>query len=337
MLRSVVTIGVLDGVHIGHASLVRSARDMARRLRADRVLALSFDPHPLTLIRPQFAPSLLSSFSQRERWLKAHGCDDVIRLVPTPELLGLDPAEFLAKIAKELGVVGIVEGPDFHFGKNRSGDVQLLQWLGQRMGIEVQVAQPVSATLNDHSIVRASSTMVRTLLANGRVADVATMLGRPYEIEGVVKPGDRRGRTIGFPTANIVTAHTLPGDAVYAASVTLPGGASFPAAVNVGARPTFAGAARTLEAHILFPNRDTTANSPWQPITGLPEYDWPITLRFTHWLRDQCRFASLDALKAQLNSDCQRVIQQSRDADPGFEPSPFDPAFPTLDTTTRIA
>jgi len=309
MVSSVATIGVLDGVHIGHAALVRGAREMADRLSIKRVLAFSFDPHPLAALRAGSAPARLTTWAQRERFLREAGADEVVRLSPTPDLLALEPAEFLAGIVREHGVRGVVEGPDFRFGHRRAGDVELLRWLGPRLGVEVRVVEPVEAVLNDHSAVRVSSSLTRWLIEQGRVADAAVLLGRAYEVDAVVERGDRRGRTIGFPTANLKTEQLLPADAVYGAEAMLPSGRVVRAAVNVGQRPTFAGAPPTLEAHLLLDSGsiEHRVSRAWSPVEGLPEYGWPLRLRFTRWLRDQTRFSSLEALTAQLEIDCRRV------------------------------
>ncbi len=310
MLPCVATIGVLDGVHIGHAALVRGAREIARRLSISRVVAFSFDPHPLAALNAKSTPARLTTWAQRERFLRAAGADEVVRLSPTPDLLALDPAEFLSQLIRDHALRAVVEGPDFRFGHKRAGDVRLLQWLGPRMGFETHVVSPVDAVLNDHTIVRVSSSLTRWLIENGRVADAAILLGRPYEIDAAVERGDRRGRTIGFPTANLKTDQLLPADAVYAAHAVLPSGRVVSAAVNVGKRPTFVDAPPTLEAHLLLDSGaiEGRASRAWSPVDGLPEYGWPLQLRFTHWLRDQARFSSLEALTAQLECDCRRVL-----------------------------
>ncbi len=311
MLPCVATIGVLDGVHLGHAALVRAARSIANARDISRVVAFSFDPHPLAALRPESVPPRLTTWDQRERFLREAGADEVIRLSPTPDLLALDPAAFLAGIVRDHAVRAIVEGSDFRFGHKRAGDVQLLQWLAPRLGFEAHIVEPVSATLNDHSIVRASSTMARWLLTNGRVADAAIVLGRPYELDAIVERGDRRGRTIGFPTANLKTDQLLPADGVYAGLATLPSGRTVPAAVNVGKRPTFQNAPPTLESHLLLDTGSTHSRAAraWAPVENLPEYGWPLRLRLVHWLRDQIKFASLEALTAQLEIDCTRVAE----------------------------
>ncbi|MBL8990475.1 MAG: bifunctional riboflavin kinase/FAD synthetase [Phycisphaerae bacterium] len=297
-----VTIGSFDGVHIGHAALVRVARDAVGP--GGRVVALVFDPHPLSVLRPGSEPAPLSTFEQRCGWLAAAGANVVERLEPTPERLAMSPEGFIDWVVERFGPVSIVEGPDFRFGRERAGDAGLLAALGRSRGFGVSIVEPVEATLEDHTIVPARSTVARWLVRHGRVRDAARLLGRPYQIAGVVRRGDRRGRTIGYPTANIDAPHLLPADGVYAGVALLPGGRSVPAAVSVGTKPTFNGQGRALEAHLL----DLRApDAPWAPIDGLDEYGWPIRLDFTAFLRDQARFSGLPALLEQMDRDCRRV------------------------------
>ncbi len=337
MEPSVVIVGVLDGVHLAHARLVRRARAMARSLAGDgslvktpRVVALSFDPHPQTTLRPEsLPPARLSTFDQRRAWLREAGADEVVALSPTKELLSQDPLTFVQSLRTRFNAVGMVEGPDFRFGRKRAGDTTLLQWLGAKLGMAVEIVQPVEAVLHDHSVVTVSSSLVRWLITHGRVGDAALLLGRAYEITGTVVQGDRRGRQLSFPTANIRTEHHLPVAGVYACSAALPSGAVFPAAVNVGARPTFENAPPTLEAHvILSPDRagdDSAIAKPWSTLPDLPEYGWEIRLRFHHMLRDQVKFASLDALKAQLARDVRRTVDLGSDA---VSPPPVSTSLP---------
>jgi riboflavin kinase/FMN adenylyltransferase len=322
--RAVVMVGTFDGVHIGHAALVAKASALAdahsRTGTPTRIVALAFDPNPITLLAPDRAPPRLSSFAQRRRWLIELGCDEALRLVPTPALLGLAPDDFIQRVVADHHAVAFVEGPDFRFGKGRAGDVESLARLGSRLGFETHVVDPAECVLTDHTIVRASSTMARWLLRHGRVADARRVLGRHYELDALVVPGDRRGRTIGFPTANIVPVADAPDflaphDGVYACLAILPDDRVVPAAVNVGKRPTFNGMQRSVEAHLLLDDAPTPSAlkepaqhaSPWRPVSGLPEYNWPIRLRFVAWLRDQVRFDSVDRLREQLVRDVARV------------------------------
>lgn len=328
MPPSVLTIGNFDGVHRGHAALIRRALALCADPSA-RVIALTFDPHPFTRIRPEAAPPRLTTFQTRARLLKRLGATDVVRLAPTDELINLSPAEFIDRLVREYSPVAFVEGPDFHFGKGRAGNNSVLADLGRSRGFTVDVVPAVEVTLDDHTIVTSSSTMTRWLISRGRVRDASLLLDRPYELEGTVNQGDRRGRTIGFPTANIATDLLLPADGVYSAHAVLPDARQFPAAINIGTRPTFSGVERRVEAHLLNAPREGDS------IAGLPEYGWPITLRFNAYLRDQVRFDSIDRLRAQLARDCRRAAETPphqapplRAIPPHAEPTTGSPTAP---------
>jgi riboflavin kinase/FMN adenylyltransferase len=338
---AVVTIGSFDGVHLGHAALIARARQLAATLTARTgratpigVTAMVFDPHPMTgLSAPGHGragaaggvPPRLSSFRQRECWLSELGCDGVVRLLPEPAVLGLSPAEFVRWCVQRHGAAGFVEGSDFRFGRARAGGVEELAALAGAAGLPVEVVPPVEVVLSDHQTARASSTLARWLVAHGRVRDAAAVLGRWFELDAAVVPGDRRGRGLGFPTANLQPrvepagadeAVLPPGDGVYACLAALEDGRVLPAAVNVGRRPTFAGVARTVEAHLLGLSTSMgAARGRWAPLPGLGEYGWNVRLRFVGWLRDQLRFDSPEALVAQLGRDCRRAAEVlSRDA-----------------------
>ncbi|MEM7622285.1 MAG: riboflavin kinase, partial [Planctomycetota bacterium] len=253
------------------------------------------------VLRPGSEPARLTGFASRASLLRAAGADEVRRLVPDADLLRLDARAFLGHVARDFSPAVLVEGDDFRFGRARGGTVESLRDIGSDLGFRVEVVDEVEVELADQSRVRASSSLVRWLLASGRVEDAASVLGRPYAVSGVVRMGDRRGRTIGFPTANIDFETEPPADGVYACLATLPGGggvrggAVLPAAVNVGSRPTVDGVARRVEAHVLG----------WDGAIGA--YDWPLAVHFIRWVRDQVRFGGLDELTTQLALDCERV------------------------------
>ncbi|GIW74199.1 MAG: hypothetical protein KatS3mg103_0721 [Phycisphaerales bacterium] len=293
-----VCIGVFDGVHLGHRSLIERARHLADRLGpAARVVAMAFDPSPKAVLNPGSAPPRLSSLGDRVAWLRQAGADEVVHLVPTADLLGRSAEWFVDHLLMPLRPAAVVEGPDFRFGAGRSADVHTLADLGRQRGFAVHVVPPVEVALHDQMIVPASSTRVRWLLNHGRVADAAVVLGRGYELVGTVQRGDRRGRAIGFPTANLPASTMLPADGVYACRATLPDGRVLPAAANVGDRPTVDGRRRRVEAHLIG----------YRPPAGQPEYGWPMRLEFVSWLRDQVRFASVDDLADQLRRDVARA------------------------------
>lgn len=316
--RSIITIGNFDGVHLGHAALVRCAREVARTSGA-RVVVLAFDPHPAAVLRPGSEPAQLTMWARRAELLREIGADDVVKLEPGPELLGKSPAEFVAWLQKEFAPLAIVEGPDFRFGRGRSGDVTVLAELGREAGFTVEIVKAVEARLSDESVVPVSSTLARLLISHGRMQDAAAVLGRAYEVEGVVVRGDRRGRSIGYPTANLRTECLLPADGVYAGVGVLPdgaGGRRVAAAISVGDKPTFGGSERTIEAYLMgtdmshgqatAPGQDVSA---WEPLPGLPEYDWPLRLEVGHWLRDQAKYGSLEGLLKQMQRDCERTFE----------------------------
>lgn len=295
--RTVVTIGNFDGAHRGHAALIARARAMAG---ADgRVVALAFWPHPTTVLAPGRAPAMLSTFTQRAAWLRALGADEVDAIEPTPEMLGRTPEQFARWVIERFHPAAIVEGTDFHFGRGRAGSVRTLAELGRAHGFAVEVVEPVEVALTDQTIVTASSTMTRWLVAHGRVADAACVLGRRYTISGMVVRGDQRGRTIGFPTANLRTAHAIPGDGVYAGWAVVPGGRRMPSAIHVGPRATFDAMERTVEAFVM----DWGGPVP----EGGAEYGWEIELEFVSWIRGQARFDTVEGLVMQIGRDVQQA------------------------------
>jgi len=190
----------------------------------------------------------------------------------------------------------MVEGHDFRFGRNRTGNLGTLEEMGPEMGFEAVGLDPVEVTLTDHSVVRASSSVVRWMITHGRIRDANVLLGRASEVEGRVTPGDRRGREIGFPTVNLGEVETmLPADGVYAGIGELPNGERRLAAISVGSNPTFDGQARRCEAHLI------DFEGPRD------EYGWRIRLFFHAWLRDQIAYDSIDPLVRQLHRDVERT------------------------------
>ena len=302
-MSHVLTIGTFDGVHAGHRALVRRAREIAGSAPHGRVTALVFDPHPASVLRPGAAPGRLSTYSTRRRLILEAGADNVVRLEPTPDLLGRSAADFIDSLVATYRPTAVVEGPDFRFGRGREGDVHLLQQLGAERGFTTHILPAVDVPLTDLTLVTASSSIVRWLLTEGRVRDAALVLERPYELEGIVRQGDRRGRTIGFPTANLATDFLLPADAIYACRATVDDGRTFAAGVHIGPRDTFGDPLRVVEAHLINPGNEA------ERIAGLPEYGWKIRLAFIAWLRDPVRFESVQALVEQMRRDCDRAAR----------------------------
>ncbi|MBL0928431.1 MAG: hypothetical protein IBJ11_12400, partial [Phycisphaerales bacterium] len=284
-------------VHLGHADLIRSAREMAGP--AGTVVALVFDPNPLAVLRPAAAPGTLMPFARREHLLTRLGADRVVRLEPTPELLAQPPEAFVRRVAETHHPTAWVEGEDFRFGKGRAGDNGTLAAMGQHLGFALRVVPDRAVELSDQTLVKASSTIARWLVGHGRMADAARVLGRPYELIGQVVRGDRRGRQIGFPTANLRTDQMLPADGVYAGHAALDDGRRFSAAIHVGPRATFDAMERTVEAFIL--------DWPGPVAEGRPEYGWGLRLEVRHWLRELAKFEGVAPLVEQMNRDVERA------------------------------
>ena len=254
------------------------------------------------VLNPAQAPALIEPIGVRIDRLKRIGADEVVVLDPTPGLLSMSAQEFVDSIIDEYRPQGMVEGHDFRFGKRREGTPTMLKEFASLRGVEVQVVAGVEVALTDQSVVKASSTMTRWLIAHGRVRDAGFVLGRAHELIGTVVKGDQLGRQIGFRTANLKTDSMLPCDGVYGAVVVLPDGTELGGAVNVGTRPTVEGTDRRAEVHVF----DGDGN-PWMPSDDFPEYGWDITVKLIGWVRDQMRFASVDVLSQQLGRDVVRA------------------------------
>ncbi len=284
-----ITIGNFDGVHLGHVQLVRIARSAVGD--DGRVVVMSFDPHPSAVLHDR-PPGRLTTFEERSRLLTEAGADEVVQLPPTREFLGQEPEEFLTAIIDPFRPQVIIEGPDFRFGRERTGDLDTLRELEARHGYRTIAIDPVELLLTDHSRIRVSSTMIRWLIERGRVRDAAALLGRPCELAGAVVSGDRRGRDIGVPTANLDHVdRLLPGDGIYAGFATAPDGRWFRAAISVGTKPTFGDHQRLCEAHLV------GYDGP------LDDYGWTLRLRITDWIRDQVRYHGIEPLTAQIKRD----------------------------------
>lgn len=299
--RSVVTIGAYDGLHLGHRTVI----DHVRRLASDsgsRSVIVTFDRHPASLVRPESAPRLLTDQTQKIELLADTGVDAVALIRFDADQAAESPEDFVRRVlVNSLGVRAVVVGEDFHFGRGRAGNVELLRRLGTEHDFEVVPHELVTGGTTATTVI--SSTAIRRSIAGGDVEQAATWLGRPYELRGVVADGDKRGRTIGFPTANVEVpvAMCVPGDGVYAAWYVRDSGpragAVYPAAVNIGRRPTFYDdqPVSLVEAHII-------DNGPidHQP---LDLYGESARLRFVARLRGEQKFEGIDALKKQLDVD----------------------------------
>jgi riboflavin kinase/FMN adenylyltransferase len=239
--RSVVTIGAYDGVHLGHRAVIAQVRARAAALGVRSVI-VTFDRHPASVVRPESAPKLLTDAQQKLELLASTGVDATLVAPFNAEQAGEAPIDFVQRVLVDaLAVRGVIVGEDFHFGYKRGGNVQLLRDMAGTRDFEVLPLGLVARV--DGVDEPVSSTAIRRALAGGDVQRAADMLGRHHELRGVVGPGDQRGRTIGFPTANVEVDASLclPADGVYAARVTIEGavGGTYDAAVNLGRRPTF--------------------------------------------------------------------------------------------------
>jgi riboflavin kinase/FMN adenylyltransferase len=286
-VSTVVTIGNFDGVHRGHLALVERAFAEGAR-RGVPVTALTFDPHPAAVLRPDAVPLALQSIEDRVATLEAHGCDRVEVLDFDAELAALSAEEFVTRLLVDrLGAVAVVVGENFRFGAGAVGDVEALRSLGAELGFTVE-----AVGLVDLGQGPVSSSAIRALLASGEVEAVRQVLGRDHELEGEVVRGDGRGRTIGIPTANVAVppSRALPADGVYACWATPEGEEKVPAVVNVGLRPTFAGTSRTVEAHLLVED-------------GPDLYGRLLRLAFVARVRGEERFDGPEALVARIGQD----------------------------------
>jgi riboflavin kinase/FMN adenylyltransferase len=295
--RSVVTIGAYDGVHLGHRAVIAQVRARAAALGA-RSVVVTFDRHPAAVVRPESAPKLLTDAQQKLELLASTGVDATLVVPFNAEQAGEAPVDFVQRVLVDaLAVRGVIVGEDFHFGYKRGGNVQLLRDMAGTRDFEVLPLGLVARA--DGVDEPVSSTAIRRALAGGDVQRAADMLGRHHELRGVVGPGDQRGRTIGFPTANVEVDASLclPADGVYAARVTIESsiegaaGTTYDAAVNLGRRPTFHEHAEhsLLEAHLLDFAGDL--------------YDQRLRVVFHAFLRGERKFSGIDELKAQLQVD----------------------------------
>jgi riboflavin kinase/FMN adenylyltransferase len=284
----VVALGNFDGVHVGHQAILRTAIDRARALRGS-AFALTFDPLPAKVLTPERAPRMILTSEDKAELLRTSGIDGVIVLTFTLELSQLSPREFAREyLRKRIDAHAVVVGSNVSFGHQRAGDSRTMVALGAELGFEAIVVGPVK--LGDTEV---SSTCVREAIAAGDLRQAARMLGRYHFLSGPVVHGRERGRTIGFPTANLQPrSECLPPDGVYATRTVLADGA-FQSITNIGMRPTFAEPERTFETHIFDFDRDL--------------YDQEIKLELVERIRPERKFASAQELGAQIASDLKRA------------------------------
>lgn len=296
---SVITIGNFDGIHLGHQRLMHETCEMAQALDCKPVL-VTFLPHTLAVVRPQVELRHLTTLQEKLALTKYYGgiVDNIIVRF-TPAVAAMSAEAFMNDLRQCFSLRGIVVGANFSLGRNRMGDVQFLKEYGQEHALKVQ-----SVTLAESETVRISSTHIRALVIAGDVSVANELLGHPVMVSGIVQHGEKRGRKIGFPTANVRpdACKLLPADGVYAAYVHIQNAHEsdlqltspvYKGVVNIGVRPTFDGTERLVEVHLLD--------------TNLALYDKLLTIEFIEHLRGEQRFSGIEALKEQIVTDVQRA------------------------------
>jgi riboflavin kinase / FMN adenylyltransferase len=287
-----LTIGSFDGVHLGHQRLILEMNHKARQADAKSVV-LTFHPHPSVILKGKTGAFYLTTTSEKVKLLDALDVDFIITYPFTRELSQQTAQGFVVYLLEHLGFQQLWAGNDFALGKNREGDIKYLRHLGDELNYQVHVVDPIS--FNDQII---SSSQVRKLLSEGRIEDANRFLGRSYEIEGKVIRGDGRGKSIGIPTANLMTGDEklIPCVGVYACKAKIKD-KFWPAAVNIGTRPTFESADRGMhvEAHILDYSGDL--------------YSKQLTIEFVSRLRGEQKFHSVEELINQVHSDISKTRQ----------------------------
>ena len=289
-------IGNFDGVHRGHRAVIDEARRHATALGAE-LGVITFEPHPRELLTPADAPSRLSPFRRKAELLRALGVDRLLVLPFSRRLMAMSAEDFVSRVLHEtLGVTAVVSGETFRFGNRRKGDVALLRRSGGELGMRIGSVEPIAIAGEV-----CSSTRIREALSGGDVRLAAELLGYEYELIGAVRPGDRRGKGLGFPTANTYPLHprvALPAQGIYAVRAGIVEGERtswHPAAANLGTNPTFGGVAKRLEVHLL-------------DGSDYDLYGRRLRVAFLERLRDEVRFDSVDALVKQMRHDCERAL-----------------------------
>lgn len=285
---SVVVIGVFDGVHKGHQLLLNRAKEIAA---GRTIIALTFDPHPTTVFAPDKTPTLLTTLADRVELLKIHNADQVAVMKFNEKFAALSPSEFVQDIlVKQLNVGTVIVGRNFTYGHKAAGSVETLIATGEELGFTVDVQELKS----DTEVI--SSSRIRALVGAGKVEQARELLSRPHRLDGVVIHGEKRGREIGYPTANLghIDGQTIPADGVYAGWLTV--GINFwPAAISIGTNPTFEGErGRQVEAYALDQE-------------GLELYDKNASIEFGWFLRPTLKFDCLDDLLVQMKRDCDQA------------------------------
>ena len=280
---SIVVIGNFDGVHKGHQQILNRAKEIAGD---DKIVAMTFDPHPVSIFAPERTPTLLTILSDKIELLKIHNADQVAVIKFTKEFAAMAPEEFVNKVlVEQLKATTVIVGQNFTYGFKAAGNVQSL---AQHTEFETIVLD-----LQSNAELAISSTRIRTAITNGDVESARELLTRPHRLDGIVVHGEKRGREIGYPTANLgnIEGQTIPADGVYAGWLTV-GIDRWPAAISIGTNPTFEGArGRQVEAYAL-------------DQVGLDLYTKPATIEFGWRLRNTLKFDGLEPLLEQMAKDC---------------------------------
>lgn len=285
---NVVVIGVFDGVHKGHQLLLNRAKEIAD---GRTIVALTFDPHPTTVFAPDKAPTMLTTLADRVELLKIHNADQVAVMKFNEKFAAMSPEDFVSTVlANQLHASTVIVGKNFTYGHKAAGNVDSLIKSGLTHNFTVDAQELKS----DSSVI--SSSRIRALVIEGKVEEARELLSRPHRLDGVVVHGEKRGREIGYPTANLgnIEGQTIPADGIYAGWLTV--GINFwPAAISIGTNPTFEGErGRQVEAYALDQE-------------GLDLYDKNASIEFGWYLRPTLKFDSLDELLVQMKKDCDRA------------------------------
>ena len=286
---AIIALGNFDGFHLGHQAVAGEAIAWAKAEGRPAIIA-TFDPHPVRFFKPEAAPFRLTTLDQRQELFAAAGADAMLVFAFDAELASTAAEDFMAKLLVErLGAAGVVTGEDFTFGKARGGNIELLKTRGAELGLS---SRAVGAVMLDGEVV--SSSRIREALKAGDCETATRLLTRPFAIRGVVQHGDKVGRTIGFPTANLPLGNYLrPHYGIYAVSAQLADGTRLHGAANLGIRPSFDPPKELLEPHFFDWSGDL--------------YGQEIEVAFHHFLRPEAKFDSLDALTRQMLVDCDQA------------------------------
>jgi riboflavin kinase/FMN adenylyltransferase len=299
-----LTIGNFDGVHTGHQRILSAAKKASEKGNL-LLAAATFEPHPVAILNPEKTPERLTTLALKERLLDSFEVDYVFLMKADRKLLSLSPQDFVKKIiVQAIRPKVVVEGSNFRFGANRSGNIDTLKSLGRENGFEVVAVEQTTAKLSDGEAVNVSSTLIRNLLIEGKVSDALTALGRPYRLIGKVVAGKGKGKMLGFPTANLdEITQLIPAEGVYAAiavfgdrEIEICGRpAQIPSAISIGRAPTFRNDELLLvEAHLLAENVENL-------------YGKWMAIDFIEKIRDQQKFANEKELAEQIAEDCSKA------------------------------